>query len=59
MSADPQQRQRALRQERTDEAFAVEEPISNPRIGPRVIPIVVTVIIGIIIIALLFLAPWG
>jgi hypothetical protein len=59
MSAEPQQRQRAVRQERTDEAFAIEEPIHNPRIGPRVIPIIVTAIIGIVIIALLFFAPWG
>ena len=40
MSSDPQQVQRAVRQERTDEAFAIAEPIHDPCIGPRVIPLI-------------------
>ena len=59
MSADPQQVQRAVRQERTNEAFAVDEPLHDPRVGPRVIPLVIVALIALAIIVLLFLSPWG
>ena len=34
MSADPQQVQHAVRRERIDEAFKVDEPVHDPRVGP-------------------------
>ena len=57
MSVDPQQIDRAVRKERTNDAFSVAEPVQNPRIAPRVIPVIVAVLIGVAIIALLFLFP--
>jgi hypothetical protein len=57
MSADQQHIERAVRKERTNEAFAVAEPVQNPRIAPRVIPVIVAVLIGLAIIALLFFFP--
>jgi hypothetical protein len=59
MSVDAQERVDPVRQERTDEAMKVAEPMHNPRVAPRIIPIVVTLVIGVIIIALLFIQPWG
>jgi hypothetical protein len=59
MSVDAQKRVDPVRQQRTDDAMHVVEPMQNPKVGPRVIPIVVTLVIGLIIIALLFVAPWG
>jgi hypothetical protein len=59
MSADPQQAQHAVRRERTDEAFKIDEPVHDPRVGPRVIPIIVAVLIVVVIIVLLYVAPWG
>src|ERR671911_426620 len=43
MFADPQQDQHAVRRERIDEAFKVDEPVRDPRVGPRVIPIVIAI----------------
>jgi len=57
MSVDPQQLQSAVQRERTNEAFAVKEPIENPRIAPRLIPVIVTILIGLAIIAALFFLP--
>ena len=34
MSTDPQQVRHAVRRERTDEAFKIDEPVRDPRIGP-------------------------
>ena len=48
MSADPQQDQHAVRRERIDEAFKVDEPVHDPRVGPRVIPVI-----------MFYVAPWG
>ena len=59
MSTDPQQVQHAVRRERTDEAFKIDEPVRDPRVGPRVIPIIVAVLIVVVIIVLLYVAPWG
>jgi len=59
MSVDAQERVDPVRQQRTDDAMRIAEPVQNPRVGPRVIPIIVTLVIGLIIIALLFVAPWG
>ena len=59
MSPDPQQVQHAVRRERTDEAFKIDEPVRDPRVGPRVIPIIVAVLIVVVIIVLLYVAPWG
>jgi hypothetical protein len=57
MSVEPQQMERAVRQERTNDAFSVAEPVQNPRIAPRVIPVIVAVLIGVAIIAILFFFP--
>ena len=59
MSADPQQVQHAVRQERTDEAFKINEPVRDPRVGPRVIPVIVAILIVAAIIVLFYVAPWG
>jgi hypothetical protein len=59
MSADPQQVQHAVRRERTDEAFKIDEPVHDPRIGPRVIPIIVAVVAIAVILVLFYVAPWG
>jgi hypothetical protein len=57
MSVDPQQLESAVLRGPTNEAFAVEEPIENPRIAPRLIPVIVTLLIGLAIIAALFFLP--
>jgi hypothetical protein len=57
MSVDPQQLESAVQRERTNETFAVKEPIENPRIAPRLIPVIVIVLIGLAIIAALFFLP--
>jgi hypothetical protein len=59
MSADPQQDQHAVRRERIDEAFKVDEPIHDPRVGPRVIPVIIAILIVVAIIVLFYVAPWG
>jgi hypothetical protein len=59
MSVDPQQDQHAVRRERIDEAFTVDEPVADPRVGPRVIPIVVAIVALVVIIVLFYVAPWG
>jgi hypothetical protein len=59
MSADPQQVQHAVRQERTDEAFKINEPVRDSRVGPRVIPVIVAILIVAAIIVLFYVAPWG
>jgi hypothetical protein len=59
MSADPQQDQHAVRRERIDEAFKVDEPVHDPRVGPRVIPVIVVIVIIAAIIVLFYVAPWG
>ena len=59
MSADPQHVQHAVRRERTDEAFKVDEPVRDPRIGPRVIPIIIAIVAIAVIIVLFYVAPWG
>ena len=59
MSADPQQVQHAVRRERTDEAFKIDEPVRDPRVGPRVIPVIVAILIVVAIIVLFYVAPWG
>jgi hypothetical protein len=59
MSADPQQDQHAVRRERIDEAFKVDEPVHDPRVGPRVIPVIVAILIVVAIIVLFYVAPWG
>ena len=59
MSADPQQDQHAVRRERIDEAFKVDEPVHDPRVGPRVIPLVVAILIIAVVIVLFYVAPWG
>jgi hypothetical protein len=59
MSADPQQDQHAVRRERIDEAFKVDEPVHDPRVGPRVIPVVIAIVIIAAIIVLFYVAPWG
>jgi hypothetical protein len=59
MSVDAQERVDPVRQQRTDDAMHIAEPVHNPRVGPRVIPVVVTIVIGIVLVALLYLAPWG
>jgi len=53
MSTDPQHVQHAVRRERVDEAFKIDEPIRDSRVGPRVIPVVVAIIV------LFYVAPWG
>ena len=59
MSADPQQDQHAVRRERIDEAFKIDEPVRDSRIGPRVIPIIIAIVAIVVLIALVYLAPWG
>ena len=59
MSADPQQVQHAVRRERTDEAFKIDEPARDPRIGPRVIPVVIAIVALVVILVLFYVAPWG
>ena len=59
MSADPQQDQHAVRRERIDEAFKVDEPIHDPRVGPRVIPVIIAILLVVAIIVLFYVAPWG
>ena len=59
MSVDPQQAQHTVRQERTDEAFKIDEPIRDPRIGPRVIPVIIAIVALAVIIVLFYMAPWG
>jgi hypothetical protein len=59
MSADPQQDQHAVRRERIDEAFKVDEPVHDSRVGPRVIPVVIAIVAFIVIIVLFYVAPWG
>ena len=59
MSVDPQQDQHAVRRERIDEAFQVDEPVRDSRVGPRVIPIIVAILIFAVIIVLFYVAPWG
>jgi chorismate synthase len=59
MSADPQQDQHAVRRERIDEAFKIDEPVHDPRVGPRVVPIIVAVVALVVLIVLFYVAPWG
>jgi hypothetical protein len=59
MSADSQQDQHAVRRERIDEAFKVDEPVHDPRVGPRVIPVIIAILIVVAIIVLFYVAPWG
>ena len=59
MSADPPQDQHAVRRERTDEAFKVDEPVRDSRVGPRMIPVIVAILIVVAIIVLFYVAPWG
>ncbi len=59
MSVDPQQDQHAVRRERIDEAFKIDEPVHDPRVGPRVIPVIVAILIFAVIIVLFYVAPWG
>jgi len=59
MSANPQQDQHAVRRERIDEAFKIDEPVRDPRIGPRVIPVIVAILIVVAIIVLFYVVPRG
>jgi len=59
MSTDPQQVHHAVRRERTNEAFKIDEPVRDPRIGPRVIPVIVAILIVVAIIVLFYVAPRG
>ena len=59
MSANPQQDQHAVRRERIDEAFKIDEPVRDSRVGPRVIPVMVAILIVVAIIVLFYVAPWG
>jgi hypothetical protein len=59
MSADPQQDQHAVRRERIDEAFKIDEPARDSRVGPRVIPVIVAILLVVAIIVLFYVAPWG
>jgi hypothetical protein len=59
MSADPQQVQHAVRRERTDEAFEIDEPVRDPGIGPRVIPVIIAIVALVVILVLFYVAPWG
>ena len=59
MSVDPQQVEHAVRRERIDEAFRVDEPVRDPRIGPRVIPIIIAIVAIAVIIVMFYVAPWG
>ena len=59
MSVDPQQDQHAVRRERIDEAFKIDEPVRDSRIGPRVIPVIIAIVVIVVIIVLFYVAPWG
>jgi hypothetical protein len=59
MSADPQQDQHAVRRERIDEAFKIDDSVRDPRVGPRVIPVIVAILIFAVIIVLFYVVPWG
>jgi hypothetical protein len=59
MSADPQQDQHAVRRERIDEAFKVDEPVHDPRVRPRENPVIIAILIVVAIIVLFYVAPWG
>jgi hypothetical protein len=59
MSVDSQQDQHAVRRERIDQAFKVDEPVRDSRIGPRVIPVIIAIVAVVVIIALFYVAPWG
>jgi hypothetical protein len=59
MSANPQQDQHAVRRERIDEAFKIDEPVRDSRVGPRVIPLIVAILIIAVVIVLFYVAPWG
>ena len=59
MSANPQQDQHAVRRERIDEAFKIDEPVHDPRIGPRMIPVIIAIVALVVIIVLFYVAPWG
>ena len=59
MSVDSQQDQHAVRRERIDEAFQIDEPARDSRIGPRVIPVIVAIVALVVILALFYVAPWG
>jgi len=59
MSVDSQQDQHAVRRERIDEAFAIDEPVRDSRIGPRVIPVIIAIVAIAVIIVLFYVAPWG
>ena len=59
MSANPQQDQHAVRRERTDEAFEIDEPVHDPRVGPRVIPVIIAILLVVAINVLFYVAPWG
>ena len=59
MSADPQQVQHAVRRERTDEAFKIDEPVRDSRVGPRVIPVIIAVVAIVVLIVLFYVVPRG
>ena len=59
MSVDPQQDQHAVRRERIDEAFQVDEPVRDSRVGPRVIPVIIAIVALAVILVLFYVAPWG
>jgi hypothetical protein len=59
MSVDPQQVEHAVRRERTDEAFKIDEPVRDPRVGPRVIPVIIAIVVVVVLIVLFYVAPWG
>jgi hypothetical protein len=59
MSVDPQQDQHAVRRERIDEAFKVDEPVRDSGVGPRVIPIIIAIVALAVILVLFYVAPWG
>ena len=59
MSVDPQQDQNAVRRERIDEAFTVDEPVRDPGIGPRMIPVIIAIVALLVILVLFYVAPWG
>ncbi len=59
MSVDPQQDQHAVRRERIDEAFKVDEPVHDARVGPRMIPIIIAIVAVVVVIVLFYVAPWG
>ena len=59
MSVDSQQDQHAVRRERIDQAFKVDEPVRDSRIGPRVIPVVIAIVAVVVVIVLFYVAPLG